>query len=167
METLANLANGHFSPRALRVYLATLSGAFLGLIFLCWRQFPEENAFSILTHTFSYLGSFNEDRNPEGWPLFCIAVTGWGLASVPLVRYTVRRLAPTAVLALECRVGLHGGEHGGERSRGVAAGADGPGRGWGRRPGLAAPPPRADSTSDHVARPLAPMLTSAESDAAL
>ncbi len=91
---MTSILQGHFTPRSLRIYVALEALCFYGLIFLCWRQFPVENAFSILTHTFSYLGSFNEDRNPHGWWLFCVAMTGWGFATIPLVRYIGRCLAP-------------------------------------------------------------------------
>lgn len=96
MNPLFAIIRGHFTPRSLRVYLACLTLYFGLAIFVCWLMFPVENAFSILTHTFSYLGSFNEDRNPVGWWLFCVAMTGWGLACFPLVLYSFRRLAPIA-----------------------------------------------------------------------
>jgi len=94
MNPFKSIIQGHFTPRSLRIYVVLESLFFYGLIFLCWYQFPAENAFSILTHTFSYLGSFNEDRNPHGWWLFGVAMTGWGLATIPLVRYLGRSLAP-------------------------------------------------------------------------
>lgn len=96
MPPLQSILQGQFSTPSLRLYLALETFFFYGCIFLCWRQFPVEHDFSILTHTFSYLGSFNEDRNPEGWWLFCVAMTAWGLASIPVVRYIYHRLAPIA-----------------------------------------------------------------------
>ena len=91
---MTSILQGHFTPRSLRIYVAIEVLFFYGLILVCWQRFPVENAFSILTHTFSYLGSFNEDRNPPAWWLFCVAMTGWGLATIPLVRYIGRCLAP-------------------------------------------------------------------------
>lgn len=93
MKRLLNLVRGQFEPASLRIYLAAQALLFWGVIFICWRLFPKENAFSILTHTFSYLGSFELDRNPPGWWLFCIAMVLWGLSSVPVVRYVVRQVA--------------------------------------------------------------------------
>ena len=96
MNLFKAIWRGQFTPQSLRVYLATLTTTFWSLIFVCWWHYPEEHAFSILTHTFSFLGSFNEDRNPGAWWLFCIAMTGWGLAAIPLVRYITRHLSPVA-----------------------------------------------------------------------
>lgn len=96
MTPLTSIARGHFTTETLRRYLAAVALVFWGLIFVCWRLFPAENAFSILTHTFSYLGSWEEDRNPRGWWLFCVAMTFWGLAAIPLVLYSIRRVAPIA-----------------------------------------------------------------------
>lgn len=93
MKLLLNLVRGQFEPSTLRIYLAAQAVFFWVVIFICWRLFPEENAFSILTHTFSYLGSFEPDRNPPGWWLFCIAMVFWGLSSVPVVRYITSQVA--------------------------------------------------------------------------
>jgi hypothetical membrane protein len=93
MKMLLHTVRGHFTPATLRVYLAAQALFFWGIIFICWRLFPEENAFSILTHTFSYLGSFEPDRNPPGWWLFCIAMVFWGLSSVPVVSYITHQVA--------------------------------------------------------------------------
>ncbi|MBX3178916.1 MAG: hypothetical protein KF886_16290 [Candidatus Hydrogenedentes bacterium] len=106
MHALTAIANGRFTPRALRVYLAALIVGFYGLILPCWWLFPAENNFSILTHTFSYLGSWEEDRNPRAWWLFSIAMTAWGLASIPLVLYSWRRAAPWARRAPRVLPGL-------------------------------------------------------------
>jgi len=92
MKYLHGMAAGEFEPRTLRIYLAAEALVFWGIIFLCWRLFPEANAFSIHTHTFSYLGSYEPDRNPGGWWLFTIAMVFWGLATIPIVRHNLRRL---------------------------------------------------------------------------
>jgi len=96
MTRFPRLAEGHFHPRTLRYYLGVKASLFWGLLFLGWCLFPEENAFSIHTHTISYLGSFEEDRNPQGWWLFCIAMTTFGLAALPIVQYIHVRVAPVA-----------------------------------------------------------------------
>jgi len=111
MPPLNAIIQGHFTPRALRVYLAVLACIFWPTIVLCWSRYPVEHEFSILTHTFSFLGSFNANRNPGGWWLFCIAVTTWGLASFPLAFYfhhharatgPKRSSAPQALMLLGC-----------------------------------------------------------------
>ena len=93
MKSLLTFARGQFEPGTLRIYLAAQALFFWGVIFVCWRLFPVENTFSILTHTFSYLGSFEPDRNPPGWWLFTIAMVFWGLTSVPVVRFITRQVA--------------------------------------------------------------------------
>lgn len=90
---MLNIVRGRFTIGTLRLYLAVEALIFWGVILLCWRRFPPENAFSIHTHTFSYLGSYELDRNPGGWWLFSIAMVFWGLASVPIVLHCLRGLA--------------------------------------------------------------------------
>ena len=58
--------------RALRVTLATIAAACLGL---AWWLYPAENRYSILTSTISYLGSPDPDRNPQGWRVYQVGMT--------------------------------------------------------------------------------------------
>jgi hypothetical protein len=46
-----------------------------------------------MTHTFSFMGSFEAKHNPQWWWIFSIAMTFWGVATVPLVFYLYRRFA--------------------------------------------------------------------------
>ena len=99
MNAFFRILRGEFRPRELRPYLAIETVVFWGVIFQCWRMFPEENSFSIMTHTFSFLGSFNSDRNPEGWWLFTVALCFWGVATVPLalyIRRSIKEVSPWA-----------------------------------------------------------------------
>jgi hypothetical protein len=66
---------------------------FWGLIFVSWLTYPKEHHYSILTHTFSFLGSFESKHNPGAWWIFSIAMLFWGSAAIPLVLYFRRRLA--------------------------------------------------------------------------
>jgi hypothetical membrane protein len=93
MPIFFNLAQGRFSPRSLRIYLAIEALFFYGLVLACWSRYNPDDPFHILRHTFSYLGSFNPDRNPEGWWLFTIAMCGWGLANIPLALFVGRHLS--------------------------------------------------------------------------
>jgi hypothetical protein len=106
MHVVTQITQGRFTPRTLRIYLAALILGFWGLILPCWWLYPADGEFSVLTHTFSYLGSFNEDRNPGGWWFFCVAMTGWGFAGIPLVRYFHHRLAPVAPRGARIAAGL-------------------------------------------------------------
>jgi hypothetical protein len=82
---------GGFDYRELKAYLIFLSAVFWGLIFLAWLSYPAENRYSIMTHTFSFLGSFETKHNPEWWWIFSMAMTFWGLATIPLTCYIFRR----------------------------------------------------------------------------
>ena len=88
---LRRIFSGDLSvPEARRLVLLK-AGIFWGLIFLCWVIYPAENAFSIQTHTFSFLGSFEEKHNPAGWWLFTVAMCFWGIAMLPFAAYVYRR----------------------------------------------------------------------------
>ncbi len=93
METLKQWAVGDFRPAGLRRYLGIEAAIFWGLIFLCWTLYPVENKYSIMTHTFSFLGSFETKHNPQFWWLFSAAMMFWGVASVPLVLHLRRRFS--------------------------------------------------------------------------
>lgn len=87
-------ANGRFHPSEAIRYTAAKAALFWLLIGLCWLIYPAENQFSIMSHTFSFLGSPAEKHNPNGWWLFTAAMVLWGLLQLPLVRYSHRRLRP-------------------------------------------------------------------------
>lgn len=83
--------SGDFDPAGLRRYLLTVSCTYWGLIFVCWLLYPDENRYSIMTHTFSFLGSFETKHNPQWFWLFSIAMVFWGIACGLLVRYVHRQ----------------------------------------------------------------------------
>ena len=97
MGALRRYIKGDFEHNELRVYLAFEALFFWGLIFICWVIYPEENKYSIMTHTFSFLGSFQSNHNPSGWWLFSAAMVFWGTATVPLVLYLYRRFAAISI----------------------------------------------------------------------
>lgn len=90
---IARIARGHLRHPELNRYLIGLSVVFWGLIFICWMIYPAENRYSIMTHTFSFLGSWEAKHNPQGWWLFTLALIVWGVGTVPLVAYTHHRFA--------------------------------------------------------------------------
>ncbi len=92
MRILTRCITGGFRSVELKRYLAFLSTYFWGLIFLAWLSYPAEHKFSIMTHTFSFLGSFRPEHNPERWWIFSIAMISWGLLTMPLVLYFHRRM---------------------------------------------------------------------------
>ena len=93
MGALRRCVNGDFQPSELRAYLAFEALFFWGLILVCWIIYPKENKYSIMTHTFSFLGCFESKHNPNGWWLFSVAMVFWGSATAPVVVYLYRRFA--------------------------------------------------------------------------
>lgn len=103
MNLFARIASGHLEPTELRRYLILKAGLFWSLILLAWIMYPTENAYSIRTHTFSFLGSFETKHTPEWWWIFSIAMIWWGLATFPMVLYHRRRF--THVTRLGSNIG--------------------------------------------------------------
>jgi hypothetical protein len=87
------LIKGDLEPIEVKRYLAFESVFFWSVIFISWIAYPKEHKYSILTHTFSFLGSFEPKHNPDTWWIFSIAMFFWGMASVPMVLYIYRRFA--------------------------------------------------------------------------
>lgn len=98
MDTCLRLAAGDFDRTVLKRYLVVVCGIYWALIFASLGLFPEHK-FSIMTHTYSALGSYDESNNPQWWWLFSIAMTFWGIAMIPVVFYNFRRLAVISVWA--------------------------------------------------------------------
>jgi hypothetical membrane protein len=90
MERIVSFASGAFDRRSLKIYLCFMSTVFWGLIFLAWLGYPAENKYSIMTHTFSFLGSYDLRHSPVWWWIFSLALLFWGLSTFPLVLYIYR-----------------------------------------------------------------------------
>ncbi|NLV46319.1 MAG: hypothetical protein GXY07_17680 [Candidatus Hydrogenedentes bacterium] len=90
MAVIFQCLKGQFSARILYRYLAALCFIFWGLIFAAWLGYPAENKYSIMTHTFSFLGSYEEKHSPVWWWLFSMAMLFWSVAGMPLVLYIYR-----------------------------------------------------------------------------
>lgn len=84
---------GYFEGHQLRNYILFVTGVFWGLILLVRILYPAENKFSIMTHTFSFLGSFDPNHNPRFYFIFTIALLFWSFSNVPLVLYMHRRFS--------------------------------------------------------------------------
>ncbi len=98
MDACLCLATGDFDRPVLRRYLAVVGGIYWCLILTSLGLFPEHK-FSIMSNTYSALGSYDQDNNPQWWWLFSMAMTFWGVAMVPVVFYNFRRLAIISVRA--------------------------------------------------------------------
>ncbi len=94
MRALIRYATGDFSATELKRYVAAVSLVFWGTIFIAWLSYPKEHHYSIMTHTFSFLGSFESKHNPQWWWIFSMAMVFWGCASIPLAQYIRRRFHP-------------------------------------------------------------------------
>ncbi len=100
MLTVAEIcccASGRFTLRALLGYLTFMSVTFWSFIFLAWLMYPSENSYSIMTHTFSFLGSHEEKHNPDWWWIFSIAMLFWCFSAMPVVLYIYRHFTRLTV----------------------------------------------------------------------
>jgi len=91
-EATMRWIQGHLHAQEVVRYVTALAVLFWCKIALCWWIYPAENQFSILTHTFSFLGRWEDYHNPNGWWLFSSAMFLWGILQVPLVLYAHRRM---------------------------------------------------------------------------
>lgn len=87
---------GDFTRSGLQGYLAVQTALFWGLIVLAWLGYPADHHFSIRTHTFSFLGSYNPEHNPRFWWLFSLTMVFWGLSEIPVVLHFHRSFAKCA-----------------------------------------------------------------------
>jgi len=65
--------------------------AVIGLV-AAWWHYPEENHFSILRCTISFLGSPDADHNPDGWRFYQVGMTAVVLLLFGFVSERHRRL---------------------------------------------------------------------------
>lgn len=66
-----------------------------GALFVgAWSLYPPENGYAFLRKSASYLGSFDERRNPDGWWLFSIGLFALGLVTLGAARFRHRALRP-------------------------------------------------------------------------
>jgi hypothetical membrane protein len=91
MESMQRYFAGEFDDGEIRWYVGIQSCLFWGLILLARLSYPTEHQYSIMTHTFSFMGSFEDKHNPQYWWIFTIAMLCWGVGSVPVVRYIHQR----------------------------------------------------------------------------
>ncbi|HNZ49117.1 MAG TPA: DUF998 domain-containing protein [Candidatus Hydrogenedentes bacterium] len=93
MNTVLSCLCGRFDRRSIKIYLASMSVLFWSLIFLAWLGYPTEHKYSIMTHTFSFLGSYDPQHSPVWWWLFTVALILWGMTTIPLVFYIHRHFS--------------------------------------------------------------------------
>jgi len=93
MDLVKRVASGNLLADEIKKYVLVEACLFWGLILAAWISYPAEHHYSIMSHTFSFLGSWDPQHNPEHWYFFSMAMAFWSLASVPLVLYHHRRFA--------------------------------------------------------------------------
>ncbi len=92
-EKACRMVSGGFTHKELRNWLAAMSMLFWGLIFLAWLSYPADHHYSIMSHTFSFLGSFEPKHNPDWWWIFTLAMSVWAWGMVPVAFYVHRRFS--------------------------------------------------------------------------
>jgi len=103
---LARIARGQMQGHEVRRFLLAKTLVFWALIFAAWWTYPTENHYSIMSHTFSFLGSFTDEHNPRWWWLFSVAMLFWALALVPLALYVHARFAALSPWGARIGAGL-------------------------------------------------------------
>ncbi len=93
MDFVKRIVSGDFSASEIKRYVLAEAGIFWGLILTAWLSYPAEHHYSIMSHTFSFLGTWDPQHNPQHWYFFSMAMAFWSMASVPLVFYHHRRFS--------------------------------------------------------------------------
>ena len=92
LQNLKNYFLGRFEKKELRTFLLVQLSVIWLLILIAYLLYPPSE-YSIMRHTFSYLGSQDAHNNPEGWYWFSIALIAMGILMIPLILYRHRRLS--------------------------------------------------------------------------
>ena len=93
MPRITRIITGNFTAPEIRAYVLAEAGIFWGLILTAWLSYPADHHYSIMSHTFSFLGSWDPQHNPDHWYFFSLGMGFWSLASIPLVFYHYRRFS--------------------------------------------------------------------------
>jgi len=93
METVKRCITGQHSKAEIRLHLALLAVGYWVLVYFAWRGYTAERPYSIMTHTLSALGSFDDHHNPQWFWLFSVAMVYCGAAMIPIILYIRRKLS--------------------------------------------------------------------------
>ncbi len=83
---------GYFGESQLYMYILMQAVLLFGLIGIARLYYPKENNYSIKSCTISYLGSWEDERNPKGWRIFSAAFIVAGIMDIPLFLFLHRKL---------------------------------------------------------------------------
>jgi len=64
---LIDVLTGRFREGGIKKYVVFESVVFWGIILMSLWSYPRDHHYSIMTHTFSFMGSFESKHNPEWW----------------------------------------------------------------------------------------------------
>lgn len=93
MEALKRWIKGEHTPVEIRLHLALLAVGYWALIYCAFRAYTSLHPYSVMTHTLSELGSFDDRHNPEFYWIFTLAMVYCGAAMIPIVLYIRRKVA--------------------------------------------------------------------------
>jgi hypothetical protein len=89
---------GNFTPTSIMIYAILHIIQISGCLYIAYRVFITQNPYSIWTHTISFLGSTDADRNPKGWWLFSITMIWTGLMFLPTMQYLFSKLIGISIV---------------------------------------------------------------------
>lgn len=95
-ERIRRILRGDWTPAEAQGYVVVTASVFWGLIALARLSYPAEHHYSIMSHTFSFLGSFEPKHNPDWWWIFSMAMSFWALSTVPHALFFGRTYGLTA-----------------------------------------------------------------------
>ncbi len=93
MEALKRWITGEHTPVEIRLHLAFLAVGYWGLVYCAFRGYTSLHPYSVMTHTLSALGSFDDGHNPKSYWLFTLAMVYCGASMIPIILYIRRKLA--------------------------------------------------------------------------
>jgi hypothetical protein len=88
-HTFHRIMKGKFKPNELKLFCLITFILASTLLLISYLTYPNEEQYTILTHTLSYLGDYV--RNPEGWVFFSIALVIMALSFSLLSSYIFHR----------------------------------------------------------------------------
>ena len=93
LDYFNKIIKGDFTLQQLKTHIFGVSTIFWLLILISSLFYPN---YSIMHHSFSYIGRPDVDHNPRAWWLFSVAMIFWGIALIPFTIYSYRKFKPVS-----------------------------------------------------------------------
>jgi hypothetical protein len=90
--TFVNIMKARFSERGLRIFMGIMALITILFLIISYLLYPAENSYSIMKDTISFLGSSDEDNNPEGWIFLTIGLVFLSIFLYVISLYQYHRL---------------------------------------------------------------------------